>query len=159
MADHEKGPDLPVAVLITYRDGTKGAILLAARYVGEYWGYAAKVGDQTVACEFVTPPKPIYSYFSYLGLNVEKMFITGKPQVPVERTLLTTGVVDAAVRSRANQGKPVNTPYLNIKYKPLPFEPIWPQASEPSGASIGPWPPEGFEFILQPAKRQSPAKK
>ena len=159
MADHETGPNAPVAVLVSYRDGTKGTVIIATRYVGEFWGYAAKAGDQTVACEFVAPPKPIYSYFSYLGLNIEKMIQTGKPQTPVERTLMTTGILDAAVRSRANQGKTAQTPYLNIKYKPLSLDPIWPAASEPSGASVGPWPPTGFEFIMEQAKASPRQKK
>ena len=35
-------------------------------------------------------------HFAYLGLNVQKMFITGEPQYPAERTLLATGAIDAA---------------------------------------------------------------
>jgi hypothetical protein len=38
--------------------------------------------------------------FSYLGLNIERMFLTNEPQYPVERTLLVTGALDALMRSR-----------------------------------------------------------
>ncbi len=138
----------PIAILITYRDGTKGAGLIAGRWVGEYWGYAAKVDDGVVACEFCGPPKLTGAYFSYLGLNAQQMFRTGRPQWPVERTLLTSGVLDAAVRS-LHEGKPLDTPHLEaVRFQPA-SEPIWPNRSEPQGASLGPWPPEGFEFILR----------
>jgi len=145
----------PTAILITYRDGTKGVALMASKYVGEYWGYAAKVDGQTVACEFVSAPKPAYAYFSYLALNVQEMFLTGKPQYPVERTLMTSGILDTAVRSLAAGGQAVSTDFLDIHYAPPATEPIWPKSSEPAGASIGPWPPEGFEFIMADKK---PAK-
>jgi len=153
-ASMEKTEKKPTAVIINYRDGTKGVmILLSGRYVGEHWGYAAKVNGETVACEFVRPPRPVYAYFSYLGLNVEKMFVTGEPQYPVERTLLTSGVLDMAVRSLASRGQVVQTPFLNIHYDPFDFEPIWPRSSEPRGASLGPWPPGGFEFIISHRRR------
>jgi hypothetical protein len=41
--------------------------------------------------------EPPYAYFSYLSLNTEEMFATGKPSYPVERTLLTTGALEAAL--------------------------------------------------------------
>ena len=78
------------------------------------------------------------------------MFQTGQPQWPVERTLLTSGVLDAAVRSLHDGGTPLDTPHLEtVHYQPADVEPIWPKSSEPKGASLGPWPPEGFEFILR----------
>jgi len=148
----------PTAILIDYADGTKGVVLMLSRYIGEHWGYAAKVGGKTVACEFRSAPKPSYAYFSYLGLNIEKFFLTGKPQEPLERTLLTSGILDMAVRSMAAGGRRIETPFLNVKYQPFEFDPIWPASSEPRGASIGPWPPEGFEFTV-PAKKKSPGRR
>jgi hypothetical protein len=42
---------------------------------------------------------------------------TGIPPYPVERTLLTTGVLDAAMSSRA-LGESVQTPHLVFAYQP-----------------------------------------
>ena len=54
--------------------------------------------------------------FSYLGLNIERMFLTGKPQYPVERTLLVTGALDALMRSRHNGHERALTPHLCFEY-------------------------------------------
>ena len=55
MQEHEKNP---VAILIRYNDGTRGAVLLAGRYVGGGRGYAAKVDGKTVSCEFIVAGAP-----------------------------------------------------------------------------------------------------
>ena len=160
MVKERKGPSLaeseknPVAILVKYRDGTKGTVLLASRYVDEHWAYAARVDGVTQACEFVSAPVSTMAYFSYLGLNAQKMFVSGTPPYPAERTLLTSGILDMAVRSRAGEGVEIKTPFLNIVYQPASSDPVWPAASEPSGASLGPWPPPGFEFTGVEKKRK-----
>ena len=50
--------------------------------------------------------------------NVERMFLSGKPPYPVERTLLTTGLVAAAMQSLAFGQKRLETPHLSIRYSP-----------------------------------------
>jgi len=150
LAEAEKNP---VAILVKYRDGTKGTVMLVSRYVGEHWAYAAQVDGVTQACEFVSSPKSTLAYFSYLGLNAQKMFVTGTPPYPAERALLTSGIVDMAVRSRAGKGVEIKTPFLDITYQPASSDPVWPAASEPKGASLGPWPPPGFEFTGLEKKR------
>ncbi len=94
---------------------------MITRHIGEAWGYAARLDDgRVVHTEFkLDKNKDRYSHFSYLGLNIQKMFLTGKPQTPVQRTLLTSGLLDAAMRSLTNGGKVRPTPELDIKYRPL----------------------------------------
>jgi hypothetical protein len=147
----KEGDPAPTLILIGYRDGTRGALLMT-RNNGEYWGYAARVEGQVKACEFVHAAKPAYSYFSYLGLNAQRMFQTGRPVWPAERTLLTSGVLDMAFRSQAAGGSVIDTPFLAIAYKPSEEPLIRPAGVEPAGASLAPWPPPGFEY-LEPAPK------
>jgi len=45
------------------------------------------------------------------------MVLTGRTPVPVERTLLTSGMVIAGVDSLAAQGEVVRTPHLRFGYQ------------------------------------------
>ena len=50
--------------------------------------------------------------------NVAEMMTTGKPAYPVERTLLTTGMLAALMDSKAGGHQRVETPHLGVKYQP-----------------------------------------
>ena len=82
----------------------------------------------------------ILGRFSYLGLNIEDFFLTGRPPTPVERTYLTTGILEAAMRSNGEGGEPVETPHLAISYQPSKKPPRRPRGPRATGASVGPWP-------------------
>jgi hypothetical protein len=57
-------------------------------------------------------------FFNPLVNNMETMFLTGKPTYPVERTLLTTGLVAAGAESLYRQQARFETPHLAIAYQP-----------------------------------------
>ena len=58
------------------------------------------------------------TFFSPLVNGMEQMFLTGKPTYPVERTLLTTGLTEAGVKSLFANGARQETPHLKISYQP-----------------------------------------
>jgi hypothetical protein len=138
---------MPYAVIVKYKDGTKGAVVTLDQYVNEGWAYAAKIGKNSVATEFVLDHSMSYSHFSYLTLNIQKFIVSGNPTAPIERNLMTSGIIDMGIRSLA-EGKVRETPFLDIKYTAIGYEPIRPTAPRPTGQSIGPWPPKGYEFII-----------
>jgi len=108
----------PGLFLIEYRDGTKGAVLMRLIGAGdlEKFAYAARVNNEIQATEVYLHDNP-FPHFSYLSLNVEEMFVTGQPTYPVERTLLTTGMLEAAIESRYRGCVRIETPYLDINYR------------------------------------------
>jgi len=48
---------------------------------------------------------------------VEEMFLSGKAVYPAERTLLTSGVLAAAMKSLSVDHKKVKTPHLSVRYR------------------------------------------
>lgn len=147
------------ALIIEYNDGLKGAILMLDEYVNNGWAYAAKADGETVAAEFVLSSGPIFAHFSYLTLNIQKFIVSGgKPPVPIERNFLTSAVIDIGIRSIVDGEKVKKTPFLNVTYTAEEGYAILPPNPRPTGASIGTWPPAGYEeeydFIIQDRFKQ-----
>jgi len=130
----------PHVFLIEYVDGMKAAILMLGDngYVRKF-AYAQKRGDTVDSLEYNVESGPTHAAFGYLGLNIEDFLITGTPPNPVERTYLVTGLIEAAMISRGNNGQRLETPHLaTIRYKPSNGA-RRPNNTRPSGASIGKW--------------------
>ena len=102
--------------LVEYNDGLHGAAYLSPQRVGDFaFGGRIKGQADPVSCWYETP-KPQRDHFSYLSQHVGRMMITGKPTYPVERTLLTTGMLAAVMESKADGCKRIETPNLNVRY-------------------------------------------
>ena len=89
------------------------------------FGYAARVNGQIQAAGY-NPNGCLDHAFSYLGLNIHEMFLTGQPQYPVERTLLVSGMLEALMESRYKGHTYVTTPHLKVAYCPYVKPPIRP---------------------------------
>jgi hypothetical protein len=127
----------PAAFLLEFRDGFKATLLQLNGYAKE-WSYAARVDDQILATGLRTHGPP-YPHFSYLGLNIEAMFLSGEPQYPVERTLLVSGALDALMDSRHRGHIRLETPHLDVAYRSYETMPIRPTGPSPKGASTVPF--------------------
>lgn len=133
----EESCDNPAAFLLEFRDGFKATLLQLNGYAKE-WSYAARVDDQVLATGLRTHGPP-YPHFSYLGLNIEAMFLSGEPQYPVERTLLVSGALDALMDSRHRGHIRLETPHLDVAYRSYETMPIRPTGPLPKGASTVPF--------------------
>ena len=129
----------PVAFLLEHSDRLRSAVLMLS---SSDFAYACRTEDKILASEFYLQNGDPYAHFSYLGLNVEEMFLTGQAQYPLERTLLTSGALEAALTSRHEGYVRLETPWLDVRYRS--FEKLrWrPTAPSPTGVSLDPFPPE-----------------
>ena len=105
------------AFLVEYRDGTRGTVLLLNGHIHDFC-FAARVKGESrpASCLFYLPPPPGAKFFDGLVANIEKLFETGKSPYPVERTLLTTGVLEAAMESHYRRATRIETPELDLTY-------------------------------------------
>ena len=123
----------PAAFLVQYRDGLTAATLMLSGFCGAF-AYAALVGGEQEACEFVLQAGEPHGHFSYLSRNIEEMFLTGRPTYPVERTLLTTGILAAGMESRHDGNVWLPTPHLAVAYQPVERVPYRPAGPQPAGS-------------------------
>lgn len=108
----------PAAYSIEYRDGFRATLLLLDGALGDFVGAWRLRGKSTpVSTQFLLPPKPNVAYSACLMRAVEELIVTGKAPYPVERTLLTSGTLEACLRSRHAGGKRLETLQLDISYR------------------------------------------
>jgi hypothetical protein len=139
--DRKDGPieaccQLPAAFLIEYADGLRATTLMLGDYTRN-WGYACRIDGRTRVARVLTAGPP-HAHFSYLGLNIQKMFLTGEAAYPVERTLLVSGALEALMDSRHRGYVRVPTPHLDVCYRSYERSPIRPTLPAPQGASLKP---------------------
>lgn len=109
----------PAVFVVEYNDGLLGAAFLLT----------GAVEDFTVAVDVVGRPQPIstlmnlqdgrpHHHFGCLVQKIEELFVTGKSPYPVERSLLTSGILDFALESRIQGHRKLETPALaRIRYQ------------------------------------------
>lgn len=107
---------VPHGLLITYRDGFR-AMMLKVGANSVRWNFAARLrgDDRLHATRFHAGPYGNRCLFMALSHAIQDCFVQGRSPYPVERTLLTTGLTEMAVRSRA-AGMALDTPPLDIRY-------------------------------------------
>lgn len=116
-----------LAILVEYQDNFKAAMINM-----NGWVYEGDGGAFTFACRVKGQQKPLatqfyvqqpdpFAHFQYQVRAIDAMMQTNHAPYPVERTLLTTGILDAAMISRAEKSRRLATPHLAIRYTPVDY--------------------------------------
>ena len=109
----------PAVFVVDYADGLQAAAFLLTGFFEDF----------TAAIDVEGRAEPLstlmnlqhgrpHHHFGCLVKNIEIMFETGKAPYPVERTMLTSGILDFALESRVQGHKKLDTPELaRVKYQ------------------------------------------
>jgi hypothetical protein len=112
-----KGVKEPILFRIEYADGLKASVLTLNHAVRE-WAIAWRTKSGEVqSTRFATQEARPFMHFAYLLEGIEKMVQTGRPAWTAERTLLTSGLLDALLVSKMQGGPRLETPQLTVPYR------------------------------------------
>ncbi|HEY3967215.1 MAG TPA: hypothetical protein VGM05_21835 [Planctomycetaceae bacterium] len=116
----------PSVYRVEYADGLKGTMFLMNGLVEDFT-FAARLKGRAepLSSLFYLPPNPNVVYSAALMSKAEETFRTGKAPYPIERTLLTGGLVEAGMQSLAAGQKRLETPHLAIRYEPTRESTFW----------------------------------
>jgi hypothetical protein len=109
----------PILFLLGYRSGLQGVVYLLTGQT-EQAGFAAEIEGQAdpAVCCFLTQWGRPWSHGNGLSYWVEQTIVQGKEFYPPERTLLATGAIEALMDSSFRGGRKVDTPHLEVRYRP-----------------------------------------
>jgi len=113
----------PMMYRIEYADGLKATLLMLSGLVRDFT-VALRINGESkpVSTQMYLPGffqgQTLSDFFNPLAHHIETLFTTGKAPYPVERTLLTTGLLATAIDSLHLGQKRIETPDLrNVRYE------------------------------------------
>ncbi len=117
----EKSVPNPTVFLIEYCDGFRASVFTLNPAVGA-WSIAwrERNSPEPKSTQFWTQEARPLGHFTFLLRGIEEMIHSRRPSWPVERTLLTSGMMDFLLTSRKQGGVVIETPELAIRYQPGP---------------------------------------
>lgn len=117
-----------VGYFIEHRDGFRTAMFLCPIQDFNYAGLRSDNGE-IVSCQMYLPMpghgSTTADFFNPLARHIETTVLDRKAPYPVERTLLTSGMVIAAVNSLFQGETRIETPEMNVAYHVGPDSHFW----------------------------------
>jgi hypothetical protein len=108
----------PAAYVIEYRDGLRATMLMLNGALRDF-NFAARVnGHGILSTQFLLTPEPNVTYSACLVSKIEGMFVSGRAPYPIERTLLTSGMLESCLDSKQQKSQRLETPHLAVAYQP-----------------------------------------
>jgi hypothetical protein len=106
---------------IEYRDGLRAAGFMLDGVTSDFTAAIEIEGQREPlsVLMWLQNGKP-YQHFECLVRNIDRMFQTGRAAYPVERTLLTSGILDFALDSLIQGWARIPTHELDVRYQPGP---------------------------------------
>lgn len=106
----------PIVMFIQYLDGTRGYVI-QFRSLVEQWGFACRnrEGEVAAALHASGLERP-FRHFETFTRMIEDLVIAGVPPFPIERTLLTTILTNAAVDAWFFKSR-MEWPELSVRYQ------------------------------------------
>jgi hypothetical protein len=124
----EKALTDSIGYLIEHRDGFKTTMLMSPIRDFNYAGLRAD-NDEIVSCQMYLPMPTHGSstadFFNPLARHIETLVIENQSPYPIQRTLLTSGMVIAGVDSLFQESKVIETPEMSVKYSVKPDSHYW----------------------------------
>ena len=116
-----------VGYIIEHNDGLRTTMLLTGI---QDFNYAGMLRDGSIVSCQMYLPMPTHGsttadFFNPLARHVETTMIEGRAPYPVERTLLTSGMVIGGVDSLFQGEKPLATPHLDVEYRAANESTFW----------------------------------
>ena len=103
-----------------YTDGFRGALFMLPSAALSGIGVRLR-GQPVMATSFEERAEPRYPHFAWLLKAIETQIHTGQPVWPIERNLLTGGILDRALHSKFDGHQMLETPELAFNYKPVNY--------------------------------------
>ena len=108
----------PAAYLIEYLDGIRATLLMLNGGIFDYC-FAARIKgeDAPVSTQFFVTPQPNVNYSASLVHKICEMLETGSSPIPVERTQIVSGMLEACLDSRMSGNTKLETDHLRVEYQ------------------------------------------
>ena len=107
----------PILFLIQYRDGLKGRVFMGDGLLRSWVFAASRKGSGEILSTECRIQFHLHNHWGFMVRNFENLVADRVLPNPVERTLLTTGILAFAMDSLYENSRHIETPQLDIRYQ------------------------------------------
>lgn len=106
----------PIVFQVRYNDGALALVVNLNGHVDDTT-FAGIIDGKPRSTLFYLPPPPGAAFLEALTRHIETFLATGKPPYPIERTLLTTAMLDAVLESREKGHREMALDDIKVRYE------------------------------------------